>query len=77
MVRIELLELAEDYAKYKFFPENSESFGIVSLNRKTGERMIEKIVEDYDNKYAFHALYRIEQYQKKGEFLEKDLVAWY
>ena len=38
MVRIEKMELTDEYAKYKYFPENSEELGIVKLNRlKTTE----------------------------------------
>ena len=77
MVRIELLELTEDFAKYKFFPEDSKDYGIVALNRKSKERVFEKQVAGYGTTYAAHALRRIEEYQKQGDYLIKDMVAWY
>lgn len=77
MVRIELLEMNEDYVRYKFFPEKSEICGIVSLNRKTGEKAIEKTVDGYGSNYAAHAIYRVSEYWEKGEFKEQDLIAWY
>lgn len=77
MVRIELLELTEETIRYKYFPEQSEECGIVVLGRKTGDRSLEKAVEGYSSNYAAHALRRMEEYQKEGNFPKKDIVAWY
>lgn len=77
MERIELMELKDDYVRYKYFPENSEKFGIVAMNRNTGERKLEKTAEDYGTNYAAHAFRRIDEFQKKGEFLHEDMIAWY
>ncbi len=77
MVRIELLELTEDVAKYKFFPEDSKDYGIVVLIRKSKERIFEKQVAGYGTTYAAHALKRIEEYQKQGTYRQEDTVAWY
>lgn len=77
MVRIERLELTEQMAKYRYFPENSENSGIVSLDRDTEEKHIEKMLDGYGSNYAAHALRRIEEYQRNGNFPEKDVVAWY
>lgn len=77
LVGIELLELTEDLARYKFFPEDSKDYGIVMLNRKSKERVFEKQVAGYGSTYAAHALRRIEEYQKQGDYLPKDMIAWY
>ncbi len=77
MVRIEKITLTDQIARYKYFPEASKESGIVALNRNTGERIFEKALEGYDRMYAAHAIRRIEEYQKRGEFLERDIVAWY
>ena len=77
MVRIELVELTEEMVSYNFFPENADQHVIVSLNRKNGERSIKKSVEGYSANYAAHALRRIEEYQREGDFPQKDIVAWY
>lgn len=77
MVKIELLELTEELARYRFFPEGSEDYGIIALDRKSGERIFEKQIAGYGTTYAAHALRRIEEYQKQGEYLPKDIVAWY
>lgn len=77
MVKIEFLELTENLVRYKYFPEDSNDYGIVSLNRKTKERILEKVLEKYSLKYAAHALYRMEKYLREEKFPEMDIVAWY
>lgn len=78
MVKIELLEVNEDKVTYKYFPEQeTEKFGVVSVNRKTGERNIENLFEDYGKTYAFHACNEIERYITKGTFPVNGGVAWY
>ena len=77
MVRIEMIELTDEFARYKYFPENSESFGIVKLNRMTKEREFEKTISGYSANYAAHAIRRVEEYDAIGSFKDKDVVAWY
>lgn len=77
MVKIELMELTNSIVRYKYFPESSKEYGIVMLDRKTGKRFFEKVIKDYGIKYAAHALQRVEEYQQKDNFLQKDVVAWY
>ncbi len=77
MVKIELLELTENVARYKYFPESSEEYGIVTLNRKTGQGEFEKLVRHYMTSYAAHALKQIAKYQQNGDFLQKDIIMWY
>ena len=76
MVRIEMIELTDEHARYKYFPENSEAFGIIKLNRLTNVREFEKTVSGYSMNYAAHAIRRIEEYNAIGTFKEKDIVAW-
>lgn len=77
MVKIEFIELTENIVRYKFFPENSKEYGIVALNRQTGERILEKEVKGYLLNYAAHAFHRMEEYQNKNDFPKEDMVAWY
>ncbi len=78
MERLELLEVNEDKVIYKYYPETEkEKFGVVSVNRKTGERKIEKLFEGYGTEYAFHALRRLEHYISKGSFPVSGGTAWY
>lgn len=77
VVRIEKLELTDLKVRYKYFPEKSNKSGIVSLDRHTGERALEKLATGFGSNYAAHALRRIEEFQRGGEFPEKDIVVWY
>ena len=70
-------DITEEKITYKYYPEGKEKFGIVSLVRKNGERVIDKLCEsDKFKTYAFHALRLLEKYHEKDEFPEKDLIIW-
>ena len=78
MEKLELLEVNEEKVIYKYFPETeTEKFGVVSVNRKNGERKIEKLFEEYSNNYAFHAFNELERYISRGSFPVSGGVAWY
>lgn len=78
MEKLELLEVNESKVVYKYFPETeTENFGVVSVNRKTGERKIEKLFEKYGKTYAIHACNRLEDYIEDGKFPVIGGVAWY
>lgn len=77
MVKIEKVEVTDQMARYRYFPEKSEVSGIVTLNRDTGEWSAEKRLDEYGSSYISHALRRIEEYQKDGMFPEKDVIVWY
>ena len=77
MERLELLEVNADKVSYKYFPEHENEFGVVSVNRKTGERKIEKLFDDYGKSYAWHACRELERYIANGNFPVNGGVAWY
>ncbi len=77
MVRIVLAELTEELARYRYYPEDSGDYGVVALNRQNGNRIYETQAEGYGQTYAAHALKRIEEYQKIGDFPKEDVVVWY
>ena len=74
---IYLEEITDEKITYNYFPEGKEKFGIISLMRKSGKRVIDKLCEsDKFKTYAFQALRCLEEYQKKNEFPEKGLIMW-
>lgn len=78
MVRIELLELTEEKATYRYFPENETSrHGVVSVDRKTFARSIDRLLDGYGSAYAFHACREIDRYIRSNNFKRTGLVAWY
>ena len=77
MVTIEKLEVTDRMARYRYFPEKSEVSGVVALDRDTGEWSAEKRLDEYDSSYISHALRRIEEFQRDGNFPEKDIIVWY
>ncbi len=77
VVKIELLELTDKIVKYKYIPENSDEYGIVSFDRVTGEKKIDKLVSGYSMNYPAHAFHRIKEYLENNNFQKKDVIAWY
>ena len=77
MERLELLEVNENKVVYRYYPEQEADFGVVSVNRKTGERKIEKLCDSYGKTYAFHACRELERYITEGNFPVNGGVAWY
>lgn len=78
MLRLELVDNTKEEAVYHYFPEGKEKYGMISVNKNTGELSVEKIaVNDEYKKYLFHAISRIRKFFSENRFLEKDVVAWY
>ena len=77
VVKIELLELTDKIVKYKYIPENSDEYGIVSFDRVTGKKKIDKLVSGYSMNYPAHAFHRIKEYLENNNFQKKDVIAWY
>ena len=78
MVKVELLELNDTCAIYKYFPEYETSLhGIISVDRQTLKRTIIKLAQGYTNEYAFQACREIERFINTNNFKETSVVAWY
>ena len=78
MELILLFELTDEKVTYKYYPENeTEKYGIVSVDRRTFKRKIEKLCEGYGDEYAFHALSYIERYARNNSFKESGKSVWY
>lgn len=76
MLRIELIEVTEEYVKYRFYPEDSKEYGVVIYRKITRERDIEEETDGYSTSYAAHALRRLEEYCEKNTFPKEDIVVW-
>lgn len=72
-----LESLTDEKATYRYYPEDSKEYGIVSLMRKTGKRIHDKPHPDVISEYARQAWRRLEEYQKNGHFPERGQIAWY
>lgn len=77
MLKLELLSITELDIRYKYYPEDSDEYGIVTLKKLTKDRNVEKQALGYSLNYAMHAIRRLEEYYEKNSFPEKDIVAWY
>lgn len=78
MEYLELVEVTSDRVTYRYYPNGGKVFGIVSLMRKTGERILDSpIPEGFWIEYASHAWRAMETYHETEHFPETDLIAWY
>ena len=77
MEYLELELLTEDKVSYRYYPEGGQEYGIVSLDRQTGQRIHDLPCPGSISAYAGQAWRRIEEYQRDNNFPERGLVAWW
>ena len=77
MLILRLEFLSNEIVRYRYYPEDREDFGLIELNRITGEINLKAEVKEYGSFYWRHAVYRIDEYFEADNFPEKDMVAWY
>lgn len=77
MLRLELVSNTQKEVIYNYFPEHDNEYGIVSINKDTGEPSIVKISpNDEFRTYLYHAISTMERYFKEDNFRDKDTIAW-
>lgn len=77
MLTVKKVSVTPDVVTYKYYPENGKSYGLVSVNRKTGQRSFDKVEPEYGTRYAAHACVWIERQIKRNQFPETGGEAWY
>lgn len=79
MVTLKLIELNNDMVIYEYYPGDKREYpGKVALNLKTKERIfMQDSPEDFNRRYAAHAMRKVEEYYLNVEFKESGLVAWW
>ena len=79
VVSYELLQITEEKAIYKYFPEGEkEHYGVVVLERKNNVGHIERMDEVYPNSaYGFAVIRQLERYNKKNFFRDSGWIALY
>lgn len=77
MLRLELVNNTQREVVYNYFPEQENEYGIVSMDKDTGEIGIIKVSpNDMYKRYLFHAVSKIEKYAIEKDFQENDVIAW-
>lgn len=63
MLRFELIDNTNDHVIYRYFPDNKDESGLISVRKSDGE-IIEQIVNENDDfKWCFFKMYkRIKQF---------------
>ncbi len=79
MLKLKNIKLNNNILSSKFYPENSEDFGTVSINIETME-VIEKTPSKYDETFPIYLNHAIEGLKKiigTTELPKEKLVMWY
>lgn len=78
MVTYKLYEENNDVVTYHYYPQGSEDFGSITMNKKTAELVgFELAKTDKFKRYFYHMIDQIEEFIKHGKFLKDGYVAWY
>ena len=78
MLHFELIENTDTSVTYRYFPENQQNFGMITV-RKNDKVITHQILATGDEyKWYFSHMYkRIKQYIEAKEYKEKGIIAWY
>ncbi|MCI1958843.1 MAG: hypothetical protein LKJ25_04370 [Clostridia bacterium] len=78
MVLFKLIEDTKDYVRYEYFPNGEKESGVLRLDKKTGERIIENLSSIDNHKiFAYKAFSKILSYKENGIYEKNGMVAWY
>ena len=78
MLKYLLKEETNESVVYDYFPENGETFGTVSYNKKSNECGIVTLSEnDKHQRYALKMFSQIREFASKKSYLKEGIIAWY
>ena len=78
MLLLKLLEESDSEVVYSYFPEKKKYFGIVKINKITGEIIdVQTADNDLHKRYMHHAVSKIISLCEKGDFPREEMVSWY
>lgn len=78
MLKLKVISRIAGKIVFNYYPEDKESFGIISVDESTGEMDVVRIAEnDEFGRYKIHAIKRIREFLKGDTFATEDIVAWY
>lgn len=78
MVRLELMSITNKKVVYRYYPESTNDFGVLSLDRQNQSLMSHESPDGYHSSYFRHALAKVREWIGAGvQFPERYTVAWY
>lgn len=78
MLRLQLVEETNSKVVYNYFPEKDDSHGTVVLDKEKGEILDIKIASnDSHERYMHHAVSKIMEFFRNGNYSNEEIVAWY
>lgn len=78
MLKLYLTERSKKRIKYEYYPEDKGKAGVIVLGIPDGVINVETLAgNDSHGIYAPHAISRIKEFQKNGDYPDEAVVAWY
>lgn len=78
MLHLRLYDENCDMAVYHYYPERSNDYGIVKINKMDGSIEVIKVAtSDTNSVYLHHTISRITEYFENGQYEKETVVAWY
>lgn len=78
MLRFEVIENTKERVSYRYFPENQEQSGVISV-KKSDKTIVEQTIASNDEfKWCFFKLFkRIKEYIDADQYESSGIIAWY
>lgn len=78
MLRFEVIENTKEYVSYRYFPDNKEQSGMISVKKSDKTILEQTIASNDDFKWCFFKmLKRIKSYIDADHYESKGIIAWY
>lgn len=81
MLVVRLKQMLNDLVIYKYYPEDKEEYGEISVNSRTGEIQETSPVEGAyggeNSMYRGHAFSAMRKFFKNGKYPKESMIAWY
>ena len=78
MLKYELIEGTDDLIRYKYYPEGMNEYGVVYIDKRTGNCGIETMApEDCSgSSYILHMFSRMQSFLSANSFRQSGKIAW-
>ena len=76
---VELIELTDEIARLRYYPEQKEAvgeYGEITYYRQKDDWEFDKLAENFPSNYALHACIFARRCNQNGDF-KNGLTAWY
>ena len=77
MLELILKTITKEKAIYEYHPNGDNSFGLVAIDLKTGNCLIEKAESKFGSMFTGMALSALRKFHESNNYPKKKTIAWY